>query len=686
MGIDAADWDLIDPLSRRGELPHLTKLRSEGAWAVLQSDSPMLSPLLWTTALTGRPPDEHGVLDFFMSDTTSGALVPISSHFRKVRALWNILTEAGMSVGAVAWWATWPAEPVEGVLVSDRVAYSLLDYRQRGGDHGATYPASYLDRVESLRVTAPEIGLDQVRPFARITQEEFDRSSGVLARGGDQAYTDPVSSLRHTLAGAHTYHRIALDLLRKGQPRWMAVYYQALDEVNHRFAHLAPPEHPLAQRDDARRYGGAVEEFYRLQDRLLGELLQEIAPGTLVMVLSDHGFANGSERPTEFPPFVEDLPARWHRPDGIWILHGPGVEPGSLEGPVRLDQITPTILRLLGLPLARDMRGRPIETALGKRFLADHPARWIDTYETTPRRPPPPRAAGGLADRQMMARLRSLGYLSTEAAAAGGGEPGVGSATANHHAHLGAILMERGDLEGARAGFERAVTIDPGHYEAQGALIHLHLEAARLDLALEAARTLMREGRRFDPEVYAMGARLFLHTGRIPEGLEMFRELSRSRGSVPMVHAGLGLLLRASGDMEEARAAYYRALDLDPDSVLALQGLGSLLVGTERAAAAIPLLRRALEHDPALLEARTDLVLALGRVGKPDEALAIFREADGGGQAPLSLVNAMALVHHENGAHREARALLERSLALDPAQPKVRALLDKLARTSHGAP
>jgi len=55
VGIDSADWDLIDPLSRRGELPNLTRLRAEGAWAVLRSDSPTLSPLLWTTAVTGHP-------------------------------------------------------------------------------------------------------------------------------------------------------------------------------------------------------------------------------------------------------------------------------------------------------------------------------------------------------------------------------------------------------------------------------------------------------------------------------------------------------------------------------------------------------------------------------------------------------------------------------------------------------
>ena len=72
--------------------------------------------------------------------------------------------------------------------------------------------------------------------------------------------------------------------------------------------------------------------------------------------------------------FVEDARARWHRPQGIWLLHGSGVQPGALKSPVRLDQITPTILRLLDLPLARDMKGQPIDEALSTSFLADHPA------------------------------------------------------------------------------------------------------------------------------------------------------------------------------------------------------------------------------------------------------------------------------------------------------------------------
>jgi hypothetical protein len=39
---------------------------------------------------------------------------------RRVPALWNMASTAGLRVAAVSYWASWPAEEVAGVVVSDR--------------------------------------------------------------------------------------------------------------------------------------------------------------------------------------------------------------------------------------------------------------------------------------------------------------------------------------------------------------------------------------------------------------------------------------------------------------------------------------------------------------------------------------------------------------------------------------
>ena len=50
IGLDGADWDQLDPMIARGELPNLAKLRQEGAAGILRSDLPMISP---------NPMDQH---------------------------------------------------------------------------------------------------------------------------------------------------------------------------------------------------------------------------------------------------------------------------------------------------------------------------------------------------------------------------------------------------------------------------------------------------------------------------------------------------------------------------------------------------------------------------------------------------------------------------------------------------
>jgi hypothetical protein len=140
LGLDGADWNFLEQLFARGLAPHLARFRSEGAWGELATIQPTRSPAIWTTMVTGRSPEEHGVLRHTVerprgldvgSPATgnrvrslglsflgnwlkrSGRLVegPVTGAERRVPAFWNITTHFGIPVSVVSWWATWPELP-----------------------------------------------------------------------------------------------------------------------------------------------------------------------------------------------------------------------------------------------------------------------------------------------------------------------------------------------------------------------------------------------------------------------------------------------------------------------------------------------------------------------------------------------------------------------------------------------
>ena len=220
VGWDGADWELLDPMLAADRLPNLASLIHRGASADLWSLKPMISPLIWTSVATGYLPDVHGILDFVRSDPQDGHPVPVTSADRKVPALWNIFSDAGFSVGVVAWWATWPAEKVNGVVVSDRVAYQLGDFDGRPQSALVSPPEAW-DWLRTQVVIEDAVDFESIARFVHIEREEFD---AIIGGGG--GFEDPVIHLRRLLASTQSYHRMTLETLRRLQPKVMFTYVE----------------------------------------------------------------------------------------------------------------------------------------------------------------------------------------------------------------------------------------------------------------------------------------------------------------------------------------------------------------------------------------------------------------------------------------------------------------------------
>ncbi len=247
VGIDGGEWKVIEKLWAQGELSNLHELANRGVRTRLKT-AYNSSPVIWTTIATGVVPKRHGITDFVVP-TAQGDL-PVSSGLRKVPAIWNMTTTGRRNAAVLGWWASWPAEPIQGVLVSDRI---LLDLPDR------VSPPEVLARfqkAQSLAEKEPSLfGLEE-------ESERRDRSMSYFAR----------------------------DLLAQGDLDLMLLYFRSPDVVSHKAWKYFEPE-AFAPIDPAELEANRerVPNVYRAVDVEIGKLL-DIAPDANVLVISDHGF------------------------------------------------------------------------------------------------------------------------------------------------------------------------------------------------------------------------------------------------------------------------------------------------------------------------------------------------------------------------------------------------------------
>ena len=403
IGVDAGEWDLLGPLLDQKRVPHFAWLREHGASGKLRSLEPLTkSPIIWASIATGKVPSKHGVSDFFVKQgqkeraaaraagDSANAEAPVTSNLWRARPIWDILGSLGKRVGVVGWWTTWPAQQVNGVLVSDYIQYDIGTWPKRSTRR--TYPESLDSLVAAVRRTPESVTWAELFQFI----PPFD-TTNVTPR-----QERLVRDLKWIYAADITFYRVALHLYRAERPDFFTVYFRGVDEVSHIYWDIDIPGMYSPPLSDAEYQWmkNIIPSYYVFTDRMIGDFLKEAGPKTDVIVCSDHGFLGGGKG------------VMAHKLDGIVFLAGPGVKKGvGISGATVLD-IAPTVLALFGLPTAQDMDGRPIDDALEpsvlKRIARD---KQLPTYETARAKGASEEPLTSPVDEELRERLRSLGYI-----------------------------------------------------------------------------------------------------------------------------------------------------------------------------------------------------------------------------------------------------------------------------------
>jgi tetratricopeptide (TPR) repeat protein len=680
IGIDGADWRVIEPLIAAGRMPNLAALRERGSWGPVQTLAELpISPVVWTSVATGKVPSKHGVT-WFLVDQPDGTRVPVRSHNRKVKALWNLLAQRGKTPIVLGWWATYPAEDVgPGIVVSDALGFHGFGRTAREGDpRQKTHPPELFEKMDALMPPEQQISPEFAARFMHLPAEEYRKRRFDPAQQASADPTNRVQLFQQYAVTAQGYTAMAEALLVRPYDLFL-VYFEQVDSLSHLFMKHAPPKLEWVDAQEFEQFQDVVSEWYAYQDELLGRVLAKIDQGTTaVFVMSDHGFKSGERRIRSEQAIDLRTAHLDHEPDGIFLAAGPGVRRGAkLEGASVLD-LAPTVLHYLGLPVAKDMDGAVLQSLFEPESAAARPIEYVASYEggEPAAKPAVAQAQEPVDPAQLdanVAALETLGYVQKgEGGAAEPSSPEI-------HNNLGRTLANAGKLDEAEAEFAKALELAPNDADA---LMNLGTVAALRGNPARAEH-LVKQALRANPDHTGALARLGelrRDAGDLDEAARLFREALAIDDVSPELYLGLGDVLQRGGHYEEAEKAFRRVLELDPDSFAAHYNLGVTALQQQQAKQAIAEFEKALALDgdhPLAAAAHNNIgTVELDR-GRRAEAMAAFEQAAKSSPVIFEARFNLGSLYLEDGRTDDAVRLFEEAARLSPNHE---ALLARLGR------
>ena len=357
--IDGADLEDLLGLQTRGLLPALSRLRRDGTYGRLETLLPCDAAVVRTTLVTGQLPWRSGVRGPFqrrlLGQPTDLSIVPAGLGFD--RLLSPVMTRRRLTV-----------EDRRGPALWDMVRCAGGTARTAGWEVDLDHPGGpLLPGLSDARRLAAEFGEGETSYFNMPMA-----ASGDLARAlaADQA------------AGA------ALDAPFDGNGL-VAVSLPGLDRVAHRFLRFARPgAFGNVSAVEVDEYGRVLERYYARLDALVERARTLAGPDGWLFVTSAHGIEPAPLRRRLLPARHggRDSLSGAHEdgPSGFLFAMGPGVRAGQRFGRAALTDVAPTILYLLGLPIARDLDGRILDAILEPEEVRARPVLVIDSYGSRP--------------------------------------------------------------------------------------------------------------------------------------------------------------------------------------------------------------------------------------------------------------------------------------------------------------
>ncbi len=308
LGIDGATWKVLDRFMAEGLMPNLDEITRRGTRGVLNSTIPYLTPVAWSSMLTGVRPSKHCIFGYNVMENREGMIIGLLANRSKIKSptVMDIFTQLGRKVVSVNMPMTYPPQPQDGTIISGLMTPSR--------ESTFYYP-------RNLMAELAEQGIDYRIDINIAREVEADLEQRIelyLADGAKRLFEDLRKVTEEREKAVHY-------LMANREWDLFQVNFISMDRIQHYLWNHIWEDDPGS--DTVRR----IREHYVYLDSLIGRIYSAVKDRAILMICSDHGF--GDYKGNFYP-------AVWLKQKGYYVERDDDLTPG---------RIVKRVLKSLGL-------------------------------------------------------------------------------------------------------------------------------------------------------------------------------------------------------------------------------------------------------------------------------------------------------------------------------------------------
>jgi len=259
IGLDAGDTDLIERWCQEGVLPNISRMRSQGTWARMQTTAEVVHVSAWPSIFTGAPPDQHGLYHAYVMQPGQQSPVRPRPDQSPVPFLWKLLSDRGKRCIIMDAFMTCPLQNFNGTQIVEWGTWSWFS-------EPSISPESVKKEIQ--------------KKFGSYPAEDHSKV-------GMTPPPDPQGFHQRLLAAVAKKTQVVKWLMDKEDWDFFLVVFGESHPAGHYFWHYHDESYIAHSKEQPGQ--SALRDVYIALDKAIGDILKGVDDATTVFLVSGDG-------------------------------------------------------------------------------------------------------------------------------------------------------------------------------------------------------------------------------------------------------------------------------------------------------------------------------------------------------------------------------------------------------------